>query len=305
MTYLKVVLPRLPPLQSTVIAPQTKHLEDVQRVRMASEAIPFAVPLPDSPRVQAAFCAGLLHPEGADRVIPMPSIKYSLKVVLPTLDEIPQSQASLKEGTLLQPAKHPLLPDSQYLWQVTLVQQKEFGSFEAHQNSRAIISLTEAKAKPLHSALRTDHACSRLSPEELRRIFVEERPVKATNKGQPWKEAEQLNSADFFRRIHRYFDKIGASTRMRQEYTDYHAGKQAKKQEKLAYKRPRKQPDHADQWAEQQWSQRTWNAGWGEGWHEPASSSSSDGTTNGKDPRWPKVTVPREKKKKTSYGQGT
>ena len=143
VTYLKVVLPRLPQLQSTVIAPQTKHLEDVQRVRMASEALPFAVP----------------------RVIPMPSIKYGLEVVLPTLAEIPQSQASLKEGALLQPAKHPLLPDSQYLWQVTLVQQKEFGSYEAHQNSRAIIPLTEAKANSLHSALRTDYACSRLSPE--------------------------------------------------------------------------------------------------------------------------------------------
>ena len=232
VTYLKIVLPRLPPLQSTVIAPQTKHLEDVQRVRMASEAVPFAVPLPDSPRVQAAFCAGLLHPEGADRVIPMPSIKYSLEVVLPTLDEISQSQASLKEGALLQPAKHPLLPDSQYLWQVTLVQRKEFGSYEAHQNSRVIIPPTEAKAKPLHSALRTDHVCSRLSSEELRRIFVEGRPVKATNKGQPWKDAEQLNPADFFRRIHRLFDEIGASTRMRQEQTDYHAGKQAKKTRK-------------------------------------------------------------------------
>ena len=159
VTYLKVVLPRLPPLQSTVVAPQTKHLEDVQRVRMASEAQPFAVPLPDCPRVKAAFCTGLLHPEGADRVIPLPSIKYGLEVVLPTLAEIPQSQASLKEGALLQPAKHPLLPDSQYLWQVTLVQQK------AHQASRAIIPLTEAKAKPLYSALRTNYACSRLSPE--------------------------------------------------------------------------------------------------------------------------------------------
>ena len=116
VTYLKVVLPRLPPLQSTVVAPQIKHLEDVQRVRMASEALPFVVPLPDCPRVQAAFCAGILHPEGADRVIPMPSIKYALEVVLPTLAEIPQAQASLKEGALLQPAKHPLLPDSQYLW---------------------------------------------------------------------------------------------------------------------------------------------------------------------------------------------
>ena len=75
---------------------------------------------------------------------------------------------------------------------------------EAHQNSRAIIPLTEAKANPLHSALRTDYACSRLSPEELRRIYVEGRPVKATNRGQPWKEAEQLNSTDFFQRIHHY-----------------------------------------------------------------------------------------------------
>ena len=244
-------------------------------MRMASEALSFVVPLPDCPRVQAAFCAGLLHPEGADRVIPLPSIKYGLEVVLPTLAEIPQSQASLEEGALLQPAKHPLLPDSQYLWQVTLVQQKEFGSYEAHQTSRAIIPLTEAKANPLHSALRTDYACSRLSPEELRLIYVEGRPVKATNRGQPWKEAEQLNSTDFFQRIHHYFDEIGASTRMRQEFAEYHAGKQAKKQEKLAHKRPRKHPDHADQWTGQQWSQRTWNAGWGEGWHESASSSSS------------------------------
>ena len=86
-----------------------------------------------------------------------------------------------------------------------------------------------------------------------------------------WKEAEQLNSTDFFQRIHHYFDEIGASTRMRQEFAEYHAGKQVKKQEKLAHKRPRKHPDHADQWTGQQWSQRTWNAGWG----EPASSSSS------------------------------
>ena len=90
------------------------------------------------------------------------------------------------------------------------------------------------KANPLHSALRTDYACSRLSPEELKRIYVEGRPVKATNRGQPWKEAVQLNSTDFFQRIHHYFDEIGASTRMRQAFAEYHAGKQAKKQEKLA-----------------------------------------------------------------------
>ena len=101
VTYLKVVLPRLPPLQSTVVAPQqTKHLQDVQRVRMGSEAFPFVVPLRDCPRVQAAFCAGLLDPEGADRVIPLSSIKYGLEVVLPTLAEIPKSQALLKEGSL-------------------------------------------------------------------------------------------------------------------------------------------------------------------------------------------------------------
>ena len=182
-------------------------------------------------------------------------MKSRLEVVLPTLAEIPQSQASLKEGALLQPAKHPLLPGSQYLWRVTLVQQKEFGSYEAHQNSRAIIPLTEAKAKSLHSALRTDYACSRLSPEELKCIYVEGRPVKATNRGQPWKEAVQRNSTDFFQRIHHYFDEIGASPRMRQAFSEYHAVKQAKKQEKLTHKRPRKQPDHADQWTEQQWSQ--------------------------------------------------
>ena len=74
VTYLKVVLPRLP-LQSTVVAPQTKHVQDVQRVRMGSEALLFVVPLPDCPRVQAAFCAGLLHPE-ADRVTGYPSSLY-------------------------------------------------------------------------------------------------------------------------------------------------------------------------------------------------------------------------------------
>ena len=163
--------------------------------------------------------------------------------------------------------------DSQCLWQVRLVQQKEFGSYAAHQTSRAIIPLTEAKANPLHSALRTNYACSLLSSDELRRICVEE-PVKATNRGQPWKEAEQLTSTDFFQRIHHCFNEIGASPRMRQEFAEYHAGKQARKQEKLAYKRQKKHPDDADHWTGQQWSQRTKNAGWVEGWHEPASSSS-------------------------------
>ena len=97
VTYLKVVLPRLPPLQSTVVAPQTKHVQNVQRVRIGSEALSFVVPLPDCPQVRAAFCAGLLHPEGADRIIFLPSIKYGLEVVLPTLAEIPKSQALLKE----------------------------------------------------------------------------------------------------------------------------------------------------------------------------------------------------------------
>ena len=58
---------------------------------------------------------------------------------------------------------------------------------------------------------------------------MEGRPVKATNRGQPWKEAEQLTSTDFFQRIHHYFNEIGASPRMRQEFADYHAGKQARK----------------------------------------------------------------------------
>ena len=100
-------------------------------------------------------------------------------------------------------------------------------------------SPAEAKANPLHSALQTDFAC--------------------------WKEAEQLHSTDFFQRIHLYFNEIDTSPRMRQEFADYHAGKQARKQEKLAYKRQKKHPDDADHWTGQQWSQRTWNAGWVEG----------------------------------------
>ena len=39
---------------------------------------------------------------------------------------------------------------------------------------------------------------------------MEGRPVKAINRGQPWKEAEQLTSTDFFQRIHLYFNEIGA-----------------------------------------------------------------------------------------------
>ena len=105
----------------------------------------------------------------------------------------------------------------------------------------------------------TLHAASSVS-DELRRIYVEGRPVKATNRGQPWKEAEQLTSTDFFQRIHHYFNEIGASLRMRQEFADYHAGKQARKQEKSAYKRQKKHPDDADHWTGQQWSQRTRNA---------------------------------------------
>ena len=121
VTYLKVVLPRLPPLQSTVVAPQTKHLEDVQHVRMASEALPLlslCQTVYGSKLLSVQASSSLKEPIG---VIPLPSIKYGLEVVLPTLAEIPQSQALLKEEALLQPVKHPLLPDSQYLWQVTLV----------------------------------------------------------------------------------------------------------------------------------------------------------------------------------------
>ena len=106
-------------------------------------------------------------------------------------------------------------------------------------------------------------------------VYMWKRPVKATNRGQLWKEAEQLTSTDFFQRIHHCFNEIGASPRMRQEFAEYHAGKQARKQEKLVYKRQKKHPDDADHWTGQQWSQQTRNAGWVEGWHEPASSSSS------------------------------
>ena len=48
----------LRPGLATIVASQTKHVPDVQRVRMESEALPFVVPLPDCPRVQTAFCAG-------------------------------------------------------------------------------------------------------------------------------------------------------------------------------------------------------------------------------------------------------
>ena len=272
VTYLKVVLPCLPPLQSTVVAPQTKHVQDVQRVRMKS-VLPFVVPLPDCPRVQAAFCAGLLHPEGADRVIPLPSVKYGLEVVLPNLAEIPTLQALLKEGALQQPAKHPLLSDSQYLWQVRLVQQKEFGSCKAHQTSRAIIPLTKAKVNPLHSALRTDFACSLLSLDELRRIYVEERPVKATNRGQSWKEAEpRLTSSS---------ESTTTSTKSapRPEWgknlqTIMLENRQGN-MKSWHIDGKKKHPDDADHWTGQQWSQRTRNAEWVEGWHKPASSSFS------------------------------
>ena len=71
-------------------------------------------------------------------------VSMALRLCCPLWQKSPKSQALLKERALLQPAKHPLLPDSQYLWQVTLVQQKKFGSYAA----RAIIPLTEAKANP-------------------------------------------------------------------------------------------------------------------------------------------------------------
>ena len=79
---------------------------------------------------------------------------------------------------------------------------------------------------------------------------------------------------------------------MRQEFEEYHAGKQAKKQEKLAYKRQKKHPDHADHWTGQQWSQRTRNAGWVEGWHETASSSSSRWHSQGRAPTRPEAILP-------------
>ena len=222
-------------------------------------------------------------------------------VVLPTLDEIPQSQASLKEGALLQPAKHPLLPDSQYLWQVTLVQQKEFGSYEAHQHSRAIIPLTEAKAKPLHSALRTDHACSRLSPEELRRIYLlkggqSRRPTKV-NLGRRLSNSTQLTFSGVFTAI---------SMRLvpRPE-----CGKNIQTT-MLANKPKNKKSLHTSGPGNNQ-TMRT-NGRNSNGRREPGTQAGEqagmnqpvvhplDGTTNGKDPRWPKVTVPRGKKKNSS-----
>ena len=51
-------------METICLDPLAHHLhqlfvtdEDVQRVRMASEALPFVISLPDCPRVQAAFCA--------------------------------------------------------------------------------------------------------------------------------------------------------------------------------------------------------------------------------------------------------
>ena len=64
-----------------------------------------------------------------------------------------------------------------------------------------------------------------MQPTQFRRtaaLYVEGRPVKATNRGQPWKE--QLTLTDFFQRIHHCFNEIGASPRMRQEFAEYHAG---------------------------------------------------------------------------------
>ena len=243
VTYLKVVLLRLPPLQSTVVAPQTKHVQDVQRVRMGSEALPFVVPLPDCPRVQTAFCAGLLHPEGADRAIPLPSIKYGLEVVVPTLAEIPTSQALLKEEALLQPAKHPLLPG----WQVTLVQHRR-SLVRMKPIKLPEPSSRSPKPKQIPYTLPFEPTLHALSSDELRRIYVEGRPVKATNGASP---GRRLNS---LLRLTSSSESTTTSTR--------------------SLPRPEwgKNPDH---WTGQQWSQRTRNAGWVEGWHQSASSSSS------------------------------
>ena len=213
------------------------------------------------------------------------------------LAEIPQSQALLKEGALLQPAKHLLLPDSQYLWQVTSVQQKKFGSHEAHQNSRAIIPLTEAKAKPLHSALRTDHACSRLSPEELRRIHVEGRPVKATNRGQPGRRLSNSTQLTF--------SGVFTATSMRLVPRP-ECGKNIQTTT-LANKPKNKKSSHTSGPGN---NQTTWTNGRNSNGRRESGTQAGekagmnqpvvhplDGTTNGKDPWWPKVAVPRGKKK--------
>ena len=98
VTYLKVVLPRLPPLQSTVVAPQTKHVQDVQRVRMESEALPFVVPLPDCPQVQAAFCAGLLHPPSLYQVWPWGCVVF-FDLQARATSEIAVADLSILENT--------------------------------------------------------------------------------------------------------------------------------------------------------------------------------------------------------------
>ena len=219
VTYSKVVVPRLPPLQSTIVAPQTKHLQDVQRVRMESEALPFVVPLPDCPRVQAAFCAGLLHPEGPPslyQVWPWGCVAHS--------GRNPQIASFAERGSPLIAGQTSFAP-----WLAVLVASNACPTegvwfVWSHQTFRVIIPLTEAKANPLHSALRTDYACSLLSSDELRRIYVEGRPVKALEGG--W--TAYLANPPLLQRDRRL-------ARMRQEFAEYHAGKQARKQEKLAY----------------------------------------------------------------------
>ena len=78
---------------------------------------------------------------------------------------------------------------------------------------------------------------------------------------------------------------------MRQEFAEYHAGKQARKQEKLAYKRQKKHPDDADHWTGQQWSQRTRKDGLKAGMNQPVVHP-PDGTRNGRDPKRLEVTLP-------------
>ena len=116
---------------------------------------------------------------------------------------------------------------------------KEFGSYEAHQTFRAIISLTEVRVNSLHSPIRIDAACCTLSFEELLRIFLDGRLLNAGARGQPWKAVRQLAYDDFFHRVHQLFNEINAPTTLQQSFTEYYAGKQAKKQEKLARKRPK------------------------------------------------------------------
>ena len=59
--------------------------------------------------------------------------------------------------------------------------------------------------------------------------FLDGRLLNAGARGQPWKDVRELAQNDFFHRVHQLFNEINAPSTLRQSFTEYHAGKQAKK----------------------------------------------------------------------------